>query len=458
MIRWARLTGIRARVTAVTGLVLAVGLVLGGVALAAAFGRGRVATVDQRLQTESVLLGQLLGSGQLPAPLPAPPGMSAQVLDGQGQVLAASPGTSRLLAVVGPGSHPPAATDRTTDSTLTSSTLTDARVRVSLGGARYQGAPVTVLVALPLTDVDEAVAGLRRAVLVVVPVVVLAGALATWVAVGAALRPVDRLRAAAADVLDVRAAAPPQLPVADTGDELERLTRTLNAMLARLHAADARQRAFVADAAHELRSPLASALVQLEVAEQAAPQDWPELTRGALVDVERLRRLVEDLLLLARLDGGEPRPRTPVDLAAYADVRTPALLVLADAAGLHRAVENLQANARRHARRQVRTGVEVDGGAGLVVVDDDGDGVPEALRERVFERWARLDDARSRDAGGAGLGLAIARAVARGSGGDLTVEDSPLGGARFVLRLPLLASPAPAPPRQARRPGPRLPS
>jgi len=429
--------GIRLRTTAVTALVLAVGLALGGVALTAVFGRGRVATVDVRLTEQSAVLVALLSSGQLPAPLPVPAATSAQVLDAQGEVLASSGGVSRLLPVLPAGRGSPA----TGLFTTADSTVTGQRLRVSLTSADYAGAPVTVLVALPLTDVDEAVRGLRRAMLAVVPVGVAAGALATWVAVGAALRPVDRLRAAADGVLDVRTADPPTLPVVPSGDELERLTRTLNAMLARLHAADARQRAFVADAAHELRSPLASALVQLEVAAGPSAEQWPELTRGALVDVERLRALVEDLLLLARLDNGQPRPRT-VDLTSYiktcdAEQAAGPVLVLVDPEGLRRAVDNLLANAHRHARAVVRARAAADGDHGVLIVEDDGDGVPAADRERVFERWTRLDDARSRDSGGAGLGLAIARSVVQGAGGRLTVGDSPLGGARFELRLPL---------------------
>jgi len=423
---------LRLRITAVATVVLAIGLSTGATALAVLFAHERVASLDRRLAAESLSLVALTGSGQLPAPLPASPDVFAQIVDPAGTVLAASIAASRVVPLL-PGVAPIPRT-----YTAGNATIGIDRLRVSVALARDQGTEVTVLVALPLTDVDEAVGALRRTMLLLVPLVVGAAGLATWLAVGSALEPVDRLRAAADGVADVRGPQAPVLPVATTGDELERLAVTLNRMLARLHTADERQRVFVADAAHELRSPLASALTQLEVAlggpPDAAARD--ELLRDVLVDVERLRRLVDDLLLLAHLDAAPELRRVPVDLASYADEPHSPVPVAAEPAALQRAVGNLVANARRHAREVVRISAYTEGEWGVLAVDDDGDGIKPADRERVFDRWTRLDAARARDAGGAGLGLAIARTVAEAHSGRLQLTDSDLGGARFELWIP----------------------
>jgi signal transduction histidine kinase len=441
--------GLRLRITALAAAVLATGLAVGALALAVLFAHARVATVDERLDAEARVLVELAATGQLPAPLPGPPGLAAQVVDPSGAVLAASAGTSRVVPLLG---DPPTPPRRLT--TRTAGTGGE-RLRVEVRSAG-PGGPV-VVVALPLTDVDEAVDALQRVVLLLVPVVVVAAAAATWLAVGSALRPVERLRGAADEVVGVGGPAPPALPVPATGDELQRLGETLNRMLARLHSADERQRAFVADAAHELRSPLAAALTQLEVALDAPPadEDWPAVARDVLVDIGRLRVLVDDLLLLARLDGGAPRSPEPVDLSSYADDHPddhagPPVPVVADRAALDRAVGNLVGNAARHARSRVRVTAAAEGAEAVLRVEDDGAGIAPGDRERVFDRWTRLDDGRGRDEGGSGLGLAIARAVVAAEGGRVVVEDSPLGGAALVVRLPL-ATPGSDPAGRFRR-------
>jgi signal transduction histidine kinase len=235
-----------------------------------------------------------------------------------------------------------------------------------------------------------------------------------------------------------------RVPVPDTHDEVARLARTTNETLAALEASVERQRRFVADASHELRSPIASLRTQLEVG--AA---HPELldVDGAVEDTVRLQRLAADLLLLARLDAGERPADAHFDLAELIREQAegrPGLTVEADAvevAGsrtqLGRLVANLLDNAQRHARSAVTVSVRREGGRAIVQVADDGDGVPADDRERVFERFVRLDAARSRDDGGAGLGLAIARDVAVRHGGTLTVGEAATGGALFELRLPV---------------------
>jgi signal transduction histidine kinase len=245
-----------------------------------------------------------------------------------------------------------------------------------------------------------------------------------------------------------------RLPVPESGDEIHRLAVTLNGMLGRLDAARARQRAFVADAAHELRSPLTTMRTELEVAQRLADStDWPALADDLLLDVQRLSRLVDDLLLLARSDDANTRPAAaaePVDLAdllAEVAARHPTvqvtlppepLHVIGDRDALGRAVGNLLDNAVRHAATAVRLTAVPEESAQLISVVDDGPGIPAADRERVFGRFTRLDDGRARDAGGSGLGLAIVRELVRRHHGTVTLHDAG-PGLRAEIRLPAAA-------------------
>ncbi|CAL9561836.1 sensor histidine kinase [Streptomyces sp. enrichment culture] len=268
----------------------------------------------------------------------------------------------------------------------------------------------------------------------------------TWLVTRRALRPVEDIRREMAEIT-ASTDLTRRVPEPDTHDEIARLARTTNETLAALEASVERQRRFVADASHELRSPIASLRTQLEVG--AA---HPELldVEGAVEDTVRLQRLAADLLLLARLDAGErPAPDARVDLGELAREEAAGrpgvtvtgedpVEVVGSRGQLARVLANLLDNAQRHARTSVTVAVRREGRRSAVVqVADDGDGVPEAERERIFQRFVRLDAARSRDEGGAGLGLAIARDVAVRHGGTLTVHDAPAGGALFELRLPL---------------------
>jgi signal transduction histidine kinase len=220
----------------------------------------------------------------------------------------------------------------------------------------------------------------------------------------------------------------------------------MNSMLGRLDEAVARQSRFTSDASHELRTPLASLRTQLEVL-LAHPDrlDWRRACENALLDVARLQDLVADLVLLGKLDHGGPERLVPVALsevvAAVAggrdgvDVEVGATpLVLGHRARLERLVRNLVDNAQRHAVSRVAVTVSAVDGHALLIVDDDGPGIPEAERERVFDRFVRLDDARAHDDGGSGLGLAIVADIVRVHGGTVVVD----GGSRFVVRLPEL--------------------
>jgi signal transduction histidine kinase len=252
------------------------------------------------------------------------------------------------------------------------------------------------------------------------------------------------------DALDQR------VPVPVSGDEVTRLARTMNGMLDRLERSADQQRRLVADASHELRSPLARMRAELEV--DLAHPDGADLVathHSALDEVVGLQHLVDDLLDVARperADGGAG-PLEPVDLddvvlraarrvraagrVSLDTIGVGAAQVVGDASRLDRMVANLLDNAVRHATTAVSVGLRDDGAIALLVVDDDGPGVPPADRLRAFEAFTRLDEARTPGTGGAGLGLAIVREIAVAHGGSVVIDDRPGGGARVVVTLPM---------------------
>lgn len=314
-----------------------------------------------------------------------------------------------------------------------------AAVRVEVDGK----GTLTVYAGAPLSAEQSAVSAALTVMLIGFPLLLGVVAGVTWLVTRRALRPVEGIRTEMAAITASQDLAR-RVPVPDTHDEVARLARTTNETLAALEASVERQRRFVADASHELRSPIASLRTQLEVG--AA---HPELldVDGAVEDTVRLQHLATDLLLLARLDAGERPADARFDLAELVRQQaagrvgvTPETGVVVEVAGsrtqLGRLVANLLDNAQRHARSAVTVSVRREGRWAVVEVADDGDGVPEDDRERIFERFVRLDAARSRDDGGAGLGLAIARDVAVRHGGTLSVREATAGGALFTLRLP----------------------
>ncbi|MCY9784421.1 HAMP domain-containing histidine kinase [Nocardiopsis sp. EMB25] len=277
-------------------------------------------------------------------------------------------------------------------------------------------------------------------------------AVVTWYGVGRALRPVERISAEldrmSASNLDRR------LPVPRSQDEIAHLARTANASLERLAEAVAKQRRFVSDASHELRNPIAGMRTRIEV-ELSDPEPDPHarelLLTALLADTERLENIVADLLELARLDTGATAASERVDLSALVaeelvgrrngpviQVHSAGpVWVLANRLRVARVLTNLVANAERHARSRIDITVDREGESAVLRVHDDGAGVPERDRERVFERFARLRESRERDPGGSGLGLPISREIAEDYGGTLTVGASDrLGGAVFTFRLP----------------------
>jgi len=450
-VAWLRRLSLRARLLLVSVVVLAVGLAGGGVMLAVTmnFALHRAANTEALDTAKAV--AELVNSETLPTPVPAAPSVRVQVVDAQAHVLAASVTTDRLVPILyerelmrlpdGEGMYIPG-----------ERIGFEGRVRVVSLAAGPANAPVKVLVARPIGDLTQSVDLLRTTLLATFPLLVALLALVSWRIAGAALRPVEALRAGAEEITG--GTRPGRLPVPDSQDEIHRLAVTLNDMLHRLDSARARQRAFVADAAHELRSPLTNMRTELEVAQRLPDTtDWPELAGDLLTDVERLSRLVDDLLLLARSDDGgartAPAPSGEVELGqllAEVAARYPAveyerpavpLRVAGDRDALARVVANLLDNAVRHAASSVRLTVTADGAYRRIAVADDGPGIPAADRERVFDRFTRLDGGRARDAGGSGLGLAIVRELVRRHRGTVALKGTtPPPGLCAEVRLP----------------------
>jgi signal transduction histidine kinase len=454
VIRWWRHRSLRARLVLIGTFGLAAGFLVGGLGLFAVLGLALQSTVDEAAESTARDIAALLAADQLPDPMPVAGGQVVQVLDAEGRVLHASIGADRLVSLLRPAevSAVRAGERLYVDGSRAS---VEGQIRVV---ARAVG-DNTVVVGRPVSEVYRSVDVLRGYLLVLYPVLVLVLAVLGWRVVGAVLRPVEALRAGAESITGRGSGAgrTDRLPVPASGDEIQRLAVTLNDMLDRLAGARARQRAFVADAAHELRSPLAAMRTELEVAGiHGVPAD---LVADLLTDVVRLSRLVDDLLLLARADdAGQAPDRVPAHLAEPVPVRdlldevrercrgarvpvalapVPAgLVVTGDRDALQRAVTNLVDNGVRHAAGRVTLTAYAEGGAAVLEVTDDGPGIPPADRERVFDRFTRLDDGRARDEGGSGLGLAIVRELVRRHDGTVRLHDAG-PGVRAEIRLPL---------------------
>jgi signal transduction histidine kinase len=326
----------------------------------------------------------------------------------------------------------------------------DEFVAVAQGADTSDGLRI-VVAARALVEVFDTTAVVTRLMLIGLPVLLMLVAVTTWLAVGRALGPVDAIRR---EVDEISAAQlHRRVPQPETGDEIGRLAATMNRMLARLEGARNSQRRFISDASHELRSPITTIRQHAEVARTHPDRATVrELADVVLAEQQRMQRLVEDLLLLARTDEHLPPSRIPVDLddLTFEEVRrlrstssvvvdasgVSAARVRGDADGLQRVLRNLGENAARHAARQVRFALCDRGAEVLLTVEDDGPGIAESDRERVLQRFVRLDEARSRDDGGSGLGLAIVDEVVRAHGGSISISRSTLGGARIEVTLP----------------------
>jgi len=306
-------------------------------------------------------------------------------------------------------------------------------------------------VASSLRDVRLTVSRVTNSLLIATPALVLMVGILTWLIVGRALRPVRSIIARAREISG--STLHERLPVPSGDDEVVELASTMNAMLDRLEASAERQKRFMSDASHELRSPVAAIRLQLETALMApGSSDWEEIAATVLHEDARLASLVDNMLTLARIEEGVERRPVEVDLdeVVFDQTSRPTERIVDRSrvgAGrvegvpseLASVVRNLFDNAVRHARSKVGISVATTGPWVRLVVEDDGPGVPEADRLRIFERFARLQEGRARDSGGSGLGLALSRRIVEAHRGTIGVGVSALGGARFEVVLPSAA-------------------
>jgi signal transduction histidine kinase len=449
-VRWSRLASVRVRITLLATIALAAGLAVGATLLV---GSLRNALLDAQAGTgprRAAELAALAGRGPLPAELPAVDAgrrTLLQVLDVNGRVVAASAELRGLPALM-------QATERHREVLDELDHLGNGPWLVEPTPATLGGRPEVVLVITSLTDYERSAELLRGSLLVSLPILALIVAGVVWMVVGRALRPVEAMRSEVqritSEQLDRRVPAPA------THDEIGKLASTLNDMLDRLEESSSTQRRFVADASHELRTPIANIRVAMEVA-SAHPDraNWIDLAAGVLEQDARMERLTDDLLLLGRTgETSVPLRLGPVDLGDLvtaelsrgvpADRRlvaseVAAVTVTGDREQLARMLSNLVDNALRHARRQVTVAVTVGSSSVEIKVADDGPGIDRADREVVFNPFVRLDGHRDRHQGGAGLGLAIVRQVVLAHHGTIRVRDNG-PGALFVVRLPLSGS------------------
>lgn len=460
--RWHALArpflGLRARSTAVALLVVAVALAAGAALLLLLLRQNLISAIDNeattrlgevaaRVQVDGRSdLGEYLAQTNRGAQL-------VQVLDAGGAVVAgssAAAGSGPLTALRPEGGQ----VSREQVDRLAALRTEDPYLVVARGVTSPDGQQQVVVVASSLRTEDATVDTVQKYLLAGLLPLLLLVAAATWMLVGWALRPVERIRARVQRINAARFNE--RVPVPDTRDEIARLAVTMNEMLDRLQSAQDSQRRFVSDASHELRSPLATLTLGLDVAGPAPTGDsWGELRAMMQTEAARMRLLVADLLLLAKADDkglGLEREDVDLDDIVDAEVRrlrmSTALDVQADIAPvrvqgdtvkLTQALRNLADNAARAASGHVRLRLlrEHDGhDVAVIRVEDDGPGIGVADRTRVFERFVRLDESRERGHGGSGLGLAIVEEVVRGHGGSVVVGESDLGGARFEVRLP----------------------
>ncbi len=424
--RWRRpfQAGVRWRVTALATLAVAAVLVAAGVLLVVRQRADLVEQLDESLAVEADQLAGGLASGAPVAPS-ADDDRVVTLIDGE----RSGGGDARQIELDGEAFR---------------------AVERSIGS--IDGAPPRILrLAAALDDIDESVGALVASLAWIIPLATALLATLVWLVVGRTLRPVERIRTEVAEIGLTELGRRVPEPAGD--DEIARLAVTMNEMLARLEHAVVRQQQFVADAAHELRTPLARMRTELEVdARDPTGGDAIAARRSQLEEIVGLQLLTDDLLALARIDEHSLAPAAVqrVDLddlvldelrgldattIAVDGRRVSAAQVRGVRADLRRVVRNLLDNAQRHARTAIAVELHEDGDHAALIVDDDGPGVPIDRRAEVFERFTRLDPSRTTGAGGAGLGLAIVHELVARHGGTVIVTDGPLGGARFVVTL-----------------------
>jgi signal transduction histidine kinase len=432
-----RRVSVRWRLTIVAAGVFAVALTVASFVLVRSVHNNLVASIRQTDRQELAQLANQLQNGTPPGQL----GYNGQADRGMGFIIVTTEDGHRYVIPFLGHRRPPENGGLETRQTVNS-----------------PAGRVTLIAQRSLAEVDDTTGNMTDALLIGVPILVLlVGALA-WYLAGRALRPVEAIRAEAASITG--STMHRRVPEPGTDDEVGKLAQTMNAMLDRLERASARQRQFVSDASHELRSPVTVIRAQLEVALRRGDNvDWPVVAERVLAEDDRLEQTITELLELARVDeNGDVTDFTEIDLdelvlEEVARVRGVGVDVSHVSAGrvlgrpqqLARVVHNLLDNARRHADNAVAVSLEERDGVVELLVDDDGPGIAPEDRERVFERFTRLDEGRARDAGGMGLGLALVKATVERHGGTVTIDEAPLGGARFAIRLPAALAGEPIP-------------
>lgn len=454
-----RLGGVRFRTTAFAVAVVGVAMLVGLLALYLAARVSLTGSIKDGTASRADVVAAFAATGTLPTVLATGSDViAAQVVDGEGRIIAESVGIEdrRPMTDIRPT---PGTRVAVTDSDVLPDELqswlardVEGPVYLEIVGVDTPSGPVTVVVAAVL-DIEDPITTLLGLMALAYPLLLgLVGATVWWVT-GRALDPVESMRVEA-DLI-THTDLHRRLPVPASDDEVRRLAETMNEMLGRLETSAGEHYQFVADASHELKSPVAAIRTMLEVA-KANPDsvEFEMLLDDILHEDLRLEMLVGDLLTLARADEQALRLRladvdlddlvrsevammvsrssAPVDLAAVVPVR-----VSGDPDRLRQLLRNLLDNSVRHARSRVWVETHRRGQEAVVVVSNDGDPIPVEERERIFERFVRLDDGRGRDEGGTGLGLPVVQAIARAHGGLVTAIDPRHDGATFEVRLPV---------------------
>lgn len=451
---WGR-SGIRVRATIASVAASAVAILVGAVVLVLILDLRLTASTEQavtvRLQDLSAQVVNQDPTG-IRAFAGSTPGDSTvvQVVDPSGRVLVASSSIDGEPAIVVPYQEP-------TDVRISSQALPfvdGIEYAVASQGLSSGGTTLTVVAAQSLDPVSSSVSAMAAALALGGPLLLLGVGVVTWVAVGRSLDSVRRIRSRVEEIDGYGLTE--RVPVPVPADEVSNLARTMNHMLDRAQSAMVQQRQFVADASHELKTPLATMRTALDVAARTN-QELPEVEPILDNSIRRMTELVEDLLTLARAeDARTTRAFTEVDLdealaGALAGVRldadSPAVSVQADPARidgnailLQRALRNVLENATAHAASRVAVSLSIDEQRAVIEVSDDGPGIPPADRARVLERFVRLDEHRSREGGGTGLGLAIVKEVVAVHRGDIRIEESDSGGTSVIIELPVSQS------------------
>lgn len=436
--------GIRTRITAAAIVAIVAVLVVSGMLVLHRQRTVLTDTLDELLQSRAEPIVNLTITNRMTNPISGQGDAEAiaQIIDAHGHVVAS---TENLA-----GRPPVAAAPKGRQE---SRTIPFPRHRgtLRLFSARVNG--FVIHTGAPVDDVDDSVTTLRNSLLVAVPPAALALGLLVWWLVGRTLRPVAELRSAAADISGSNLQR--RVPEPGTSDEIGRLARTFNNMLDRLEDSARRQREFVADASHELRSPLTRVRTELEVdLHHPETADLTATHRSVLQEVETLQLLVEDLLTLARFDESDFATSETIDVANIGRdiaervsapkpvhvemlIDTLPIWVAGVEREIGRVLLNLLENAIGHASARVRFGVSSNGINAVISVEDDGPGIAAGDRVRIFDRFVRLDTARHQGDGGSGLGLAIVAEIVHRHRGEIDVGTSEMGGAALRVRLPI---------------------